>query len=203
MLLFGHIGITLGVGLVIEQIIKRHQNQNLRKLQLLPSTESSNNSPDQTAIVKTNLLNIILCAFGSLLPDVIDKPVGNYFFRQTFGNDGRVFSHTLLFFLLMLGIGLYLYFARKKTWFLILAFGVAMHLLLDFMWFTPQTLFWPLLGWEFPHYPEYDWWASLFQGLLQNPLDFIPEILGFFIFSLTLLILIRRKIIHISLKSHG
>ena len=56
-------------------------------------------------------VDIRLLAIGSLLPDIIDKPVGQVFFRGTF-SDGRIFSHTLLFLAL---VSLGGYARRRRT----------------------------------------------------------------------------------------
>jgi len=54
-----------------------------------------------------------------------------------------------------------------------------MHLLLDFMWQTPQTLFWPFMGVSFPPYTTTcNWFLVLFQVLIDVPVVFIPEIIG-------------------------
>ncbi len=110
MLLFGHIGITLGVAWLVESRLK----------------------------VKMDYRLIII---GSLLPDIIDKPVGMIILPL---HNGRVFGHTLLFILILLLIGL------KYRKFLFLSFASFLHLIEDEMWKEPKTLFWPLLGFEFP-----------------------------------------------------
>jgi len=87
-------------------------------------------------------------ALGSLLPDIIDKPVGQFFFRDTFSN-GRIFCHTLLFLILITLAGLCLYRSRGKTWLLGFSFGTFMHLIQDQMWLEPRTFLWPLYGFAF------------------------------------------------------
>ena len=81
--------------------------------------------------------------FGSLLSDIIDKPLGNILLYNVL-NNGRIIGHSLAFVLLLTIIGIY----RKNI--LNVAFGVWVHLLLDNMWLNPVTLFWPLLG-NFQH----------------------------------------------------
>ncbi|MFC2010661.1 metal-dependent hydrolase [Chloroflexota bacterium] len=51
-----------------------------------------------------------------------------------------MFTHTLLFFILITLSGLWLYKWRSQTWLLVLSFGVFTHLLLDQMWSSPSTL---------------------------------------------------------------
>ena len=68
---------------------------------------------------------------GSMLPDIIDKPLG----ELRFGTPamGRTIAHTLLFLLLLGMAAYYLSDLRLAS----LAGGVMAHLLLDFMWDSP------------------------------------------------------------------
>jgi inner membrane protein len=112
-----------------------------------------------------------------MLPDIIDKPVGLLFFGSTFHN-GRIFSHTIIFLLLLLIPGLWLYWGKKSGWLLALATGVLAHLVLDQMWLNSQTLFWPLYGWGFPKYDDSDvFWAWL-RILRSDPGVYVQEIMG-------------------------
>lgn len=95
-----------------------------------------------------NSIDMRLLLVGSLLPDIIDKPVGMFFFRDSLSN-GRIFCHTLLFLILVTVAGLYFYRRYSKTWLLAFSFGTLTHLVFDQMWRTPQTLFWPLFGLPF------------------------------------------------------
>jgi len=77
MLLFGHIGVTLGVFFVLGIFIPRLKS-----------------------IIDPKYLVI-----GALLPDLVDKPLGRVIFSSTLAN-GRIIGHTLLFSLILLLIGL-------------------------------------------------------------------------------------------------
>jgi len=142
----------------------------------------------------TGAIDYRLALLGSMLPDIIDKPMGHYFLADTF-NNGRIFAHTLLFFLLLLSIGLYRLWRGGRTGFIILALCSGGHLILDEMWRIPQTLFWPLHGWAFPKSPQItDWWQVLsrwFHGLETNPATYIPEIIGLVILLPIGLVLLR------------
>jgi len=105
--------------------------------------------------------------FGSLLSDVIDKPLGNIFLYEAL-NNGRIIGHSLVFVLLLTAIGIY----RKNI--LYAAFGVWTHLLLDSMWLNQITLFWPLLG-NFQH-ADFSF-LELASNFIQ-PYNYIGEILG-------------------------
>jgi hypothetical protein len=121
MLLFGHIGITLGIFFVFSYIAPQLKN----------------------------ILDKRYLVIGALLPDLIDKPLGLIVFASTISN-GRMISHTLLFSITLFIIGLYFYEKRNSIVIITLASGSFFHLMEDQMWNTPQTLFWPLLGWNFP-----------------------------------------------------
>ncbi|HWR25533.1 MAG TPA: metal-dependent hydrolase [Methanosarcina sp.] len=120
MFIFGHIGITLGIFYLISLL------------------SSKNN-------YKAAIPWIV---FGSLLPDIIDKPLGRFILSESIGS-GRIFAHTLVFGALLALAGYYLY-QHGKPELLIIAGASFCHLLEDEIWNRPEVLFWPLLGWEFP-----------------------------------------------------
>lgn len=105
MLLFGHIGFTLGALYLTSMLTKRSFSY-------------------QWAFV------------GSILPDVIDKPLGRVLLPL---GSGRLIGHSMAFLLLLYSIGLW----RRD---LALSFATALHLIEDSMWLQPVILFWPLLG---------------------------------------------------------
>ena len=160
MLLFGHIGITLGIFFVFSYL-----------------------APRLETIIDRRYLVV-----GALLPDLIDKPLGLIIFASTISN-GRMISHTLLFSITLFIIGLYFYEKRNSIVIITLASGSFFHLMEDQMWNTPQTLFWPLLGWSFPKdniangiafllmlFKE-SFTLNLSQGFSLER-TFIPEIIG-------------------------
>ena len=119
-------------------------------------------------------ISLAALALGSMLPDIIDKPLGLMVFGSP--NMGRTFAHTLLF-LIFLSI-LCLYFQDIRL--ISLTWGVLCHLCLDFMWNSPEVLLWPLLG-PFPKAPLLDTMSFLEMLLsgLKNPGVLMPEIAGF------------------------
>jgi membrane-bound metal-dependent hydrolase YbcI (DUF457 family) len=120
MFFFGHTGITLGIFYSLSRL------------------SSKNNF---SAFVPYILV-------GSLLPDIIDKPLGRIIFAEAIGS-GRIFAHTLLFVTLLSLAGYYLYRQGQPN-LLIIATASFCHLLEDDMWNSPEVLFWPILGWGFP-----------------------------------------------------
>ncbi len=128
---------------------------------------------------------------GSLLPDIIDKPLGLFFLREALGH-GRIFSHTLLFLIVLTLFGYYLYRHRSRNWMLVLAFGTLAHLVFDDMWRFPKTLFWPFFGSAFGKEPA-GWVAAMLHGLLTDPETYITELVGGVILLWFVLVLVRRR----------
>ena len=119
---------------------------------------------------------------GSLLPDVIDKPLGLFLIPQLLDFNGRTIGHSLAFNLVLLAIGLLVVLKRRGHYTpLVLAVSSTGHLILDQMWQNPQTLLWPLLGWGFPPgVPDLNDWI-MFQ-LTAQWLS-IPEVIGLLVLA--------------------
>ena len=175
MLILGHVGLTLGTATLLAGA---HRSNRFSLAMWVTSLGS--------------YIDIRLLMVGSLLPDIIDKPVGQFFFRETF-SQGRMFSHTLLFLILVTLGGLYLYYRRSRVWLLTLSFGTFSHLIFDQMWRTPQTLFWPLYGFTFARTELAEWIPGILSALLTSPQVYLPELGGAMILLWFGLILIRRK----------
>ena len=110
---------------------------------------------------------------GSILPDIIDKPLGELIFGTP--AMGRTVCHTLLFLMLLSAAAYYSRDSRLSS----LAGGVAAHFLLDTIWSSPRTFLWPLLG-AFPRAPDLsalDYLQALIMGL-NDPMVGLPEMLG-------------------------
>lgn len=118
-------------------------------------------------------VDLAFLALGAILPDIIDKPLGDLIYGTP--NMGRIYAHTILFLLILTAAAFYTRDIRLYS----LAAGVMIHLGLDFMWNSPIILFWPLLG-GFPmaaHLDSISYLQMLLLGL-RRPLVMIPEILG-------------------------
>ncbi len=97
-----------------------------------------------------NRIDYRLVLLGSLLPDLIDKPIGRILFHDYFDGNGHLYGHTLLAALVVVLPGLLLVVRRGDP--RLLAMGIAMlsHLAVDPTNHSPENLLWPLLGTEFP-----------------------------------------------------
>ncbi len=201
MLLFGHVGITLAsaaLGFGLRDKLRRGITEGgLEEISPTRDSHSSNSKPSiKTSFYRSlaNRMDIRFLLIGSLLPDIIDKPIGVYFFRETFSN-GRIFSHTLLFFILITIVGFLINKYSRKTWGLALSFSTLFHLILDEMWLTPQTLLWPLYGFGFDKYEIANWLVNILHGLLEKPKLYVPEIIGFVVLVLFIWELLHRRAI--------
>jgi hypothetical protein len=117
---------------------------------------------------------------GAILPDLIDKPIGQYLFYSTFHN-GRIFAHTILFMLLLVLLAALLWRKYRFAGAGVLAFGAIAHITEDQIWREPVTAFWPLLGWGFPKLDMHDYAGYIWDVLLHNPSAYVPEIIGLII----------------------
>ena len=210
MLLLAHTGIALGLGWLIKEKSAARLAASSRKMTLSSVSgelmevntvsDSFGKSSSFTQIMAGIDLRVLVV--GSMLPDIIDKPLGQIILRDSL-NNGRIYSHTLLFLILLTLAGLWLYHSRRQLWIGLLAWGTLMHLLLDEVWLTPATLFWPLLGHGFPWLegtvPE--WIGNMFRELFSNQAVFIPELVGFIILVIFAIVLFRRHTLRLFLRN--
>ena len=182
MLLFGHIGITVGVAKACDILLSMAEPDN--------SQESGSRSKITAVIGKWRLklyswlsriksrLNPIdyrLVLLGSFLPDIIDKTVF-LLAGDRASLSGRDYAHTLVFNLVLLVGGLIL-LRYRKSWLLIISISSFTHLILDQMWGSLVTLLWPLLG-PLVKGELAGWLSGIWYGLLASPELYIPEIIG-------------------------
>lgn len=121
---------------------------------------------------------------GSILPDVLDKTVGQVFFKPYFEN-GRIYGHTVMFALLVLIAGVYGIKRKKDSRILLLAFGVVSHLLLDKIWMEPETVLWPALG-PFVRNPSLQTLTEQISEALSDPYFWTSELGGVALLFLSL-----------------
>ncbi len=194
MLFFGHAGITLGIATAAANLPPFRERLNAwsrpkgTKPGGVPVTTAKPSPFDALA----SFVDIRLLLIGSLLPDIIDKPLGHLIFRQALSN-GRTYAHTLLFSLVIAGIGAWLYSRSRRTWILVLSFGSLVHLILDEMWLNPHTLFWPVFGFAFQKTDISDWIPAMLHSLAVNPVEYVSEGLGFVLVAWLAYVVLRRR----------
>ena len=116
-------------------------------------------------------------ALGSILPDLIDKPLGTIFLADTF-QASQIYGHTLIFSSLLMGA--VLLGTRRGIWrrrLMAVAVGSFFHLALDVMWTVRETFLWPAFVWAFPPGPT-EYWAGFIDRLLGDPWTLVMEAAG-------------------------
>jgi inner membrane protein len=199
MFLFGHIGYTLAAVLIlnnslhINRVISKEVDQKEDHTQVAHLKGPS--AKFWKLIEGTKGLDLRFVIIGSLLPDIIDKPIGRYFFNNTFGT-GQIYCHTLLFAILLFLAGFLIAFKYKNSFMLMLAFGTFVHLILDGMWQKPNILLWPIFGFGFEKLPPIPFGTYLWDLILQlfkTPWEIIPELIAAIIFFWFVWLLWRQK----------
>lgn len=188
MLILGHTGITLGCAAMLDTVLNKKKPS--REFSAAAAALTKRYSEESGFRLLAWHIDIRVLLIGSLLPDIIDKPLGYIILQKTISN-GRVFCHSMLFLILIVLAGICIYQKRKKNWLLVLSFGIFTHLIFDQMWLAPHILLWPLYGWSFPQ-GNSDillWIECMLIGLITSPGTYIPEIIGalmllFFIWQL-------------------
>lgn len=198
MLLFGHVGITLGVAVVLNSALNRDHYFSAGSKEIIgQSTTISKKFYSSRYFLKTvnslgflaESIDIRLLITGSVLPDIIDKPIDLLFFSS-----GRVFNHTLLLLLLMVIGGIYLRRAYHRKCLLTLSFCYLMHLILDAMWLMPGTLLWPIYGFNFEKIDlSPGIWEIWYKLLTENLFTMISEFLGLTVIIWFIFILVYKR----------
>ena len=184
MLILGHTSITLGTAVVVEALRRPRA----------PGSTDATGVPQRLhgALVSlSRRVDLRLLLVGSLLPDIIDKPLGLLLLPDVFGT-GRIYCHALIFPVALATIGVIPYLKYKSNGLLVLAYGAVMHLVLDSMWLNQGTLFWPVTELSLPAVASTGWLGNIFLSLLTNPAAYFPEIAGA-ILLLPVFLLVKRS----------
>ena len=180
MLLFGHTGITVGIVRACDILMARvSTNIESSPGSRISVTVQRKSIPLRCSLarIKNRLGSIDYrwVLLGSLLPDIIDKPIW-LFISGGLWPAGRAWGHTLLFNLLLFVFGLIL-FKYRKPCLLVISLSSFIHLVLDQMWKNMITLFWPLFG-QFRSVGTTGWMSDITHSLFLEPATYIPEIIG-------------------------
>jgi membrane-bound metal-dependent hydrolase YbcI (DUF457 family) len=174
-------GITLGAAVLLDSALHKRP----------PFSASATKQVGQTKPSWLSSIDLRILLLGSLLPDIIDKPVGALIFRDTFSS-GRIFGHTLLFLVVITLGGFYLWRRYGKTWLLVLSFGTFLHLILDEIYLEPRTFLWPVYGFAFRRTDISDFPGRMLHELRADAAVYVPEIIGGAILIWFVLLLVRR-----------
>lgn len=104
---------------------------------------------------------VIFTAVGSVLPDLIDKPVG-YILLGDWISNGRIFFHGFWLMLFLLVAGVVIFIRLKNSYLLAFSLGITVHQIADTMWNSPVNWFWPMFG----PYPKVNNSVIFFSGLI-------------------------------------
>lgn len=197
MLILAHAGITLGAAVLINGALSKAVAQPLKKSREPTSKADARRGNPSGRVVRwvaslADRIDIRLLLVGALLPDIIDKPVGQLLFRETLSS-GIIYCHTLLFLIVITAAGVIVYRRYGRTWLLAFSFGTFTHLILDKMWNYPEALLWPAYGFTFKRLVLTDWARSMWLDLLAYPEVYILEIVGGVILVLFLWVLVRNR----------
>jgi hypothetical protein len=88
---------------------------------------------------------IIFCTLGSVLPDIVDKPLGHFFLNSVLDN-GKIYFHSLIIFFLFIITGIIVWKYYRSNSFLYVGLGIIIHQIVDLMWKLPVNWYYPLLG---------------------------------------------------------
>ena len=155
--LFGHVGLTLGVAYsgdraVREGLFGRYlgTGDGGKRADAGAGAMASSEAADAGVSFRFRRLDYRLVIVGSLIPDLIDKPIGLWLAPDLVNGSTRGIAHTLAFGLVLLAVLSLAFRPGLSLNVLTLALGNAGHLVLDQMWGSSRVLLWPLMGWDFP-----------------------------------------------------
>ncbi len=191
MLLFGHMGITAGVVKACDILVSVSEPDSSSRFGLVIGEKRLRLNYLLNGIKgRVGSIDYRLVLLGSLLPDIIDKPLFLFVGSDIF-TSGRHYGHTLLFNLVLFICGLIIV-RYRKSWVLIISLCSFIHLIFDQMWNSPVVLFWPLLG-PFPKVEAADYLFGVIQELFSKPSVYIPEIMGLLVILLFTCRLVTKK----------
>jgi inner membrane protein len=121
-------------------------------------------------------MDLRFLALGAVLPDLVDLPIG--IIGWSTWQTPRLFAHSLLFgSALMVVVLLATRRGPTRKRFMLVAVGVLLHLALDAMWNSPETLWWPFLGTEFT-LTAFATYGVYVGDLFRSPKVYVGEVSG-------------------------
>lgn len=116
-----------------------------------------------------------IVAVASLLPDLIDKPIGRILFKSRY-ESGRIYAHTLILNLALFSL-LFFMRGRGKRTFVLVPISSLLHIAEDGVFSSPKLFWWPLFGTRFPRDSQGGGMLS-FLNPLNNPTVLVKEAIG-------------------------
>lgn len=116
MLIFGHVGITTGIIKIYEKATKRKNLKN------------------------NNFIDYRIVMLGSLLPDIIDKPIVEIIYGLQ-NHEGHFIAHSFIFSGLMIIIGIIIFLMNTNKSVFLLGICSLVHQIFDKMMLIPNILF--------------------------------------------------------------
>ena len=159
MFILGHIGISLGIIMILGWYISKYVLKD-----------------DQPGSI-LGKIDFRIVAISAMFPDIVDKIIGMLILGEEVSN-GRIFTHSVIT-MTILTIAILNLSRIKFSRLMIPAlyiFPAFLHLVLDFLWEEPGTLLWPFLGTGFPKIGVE--FGDYFELLLSNPVAWMGEIIG-------------------------
>ena len=114
MLLSGHVGLTVGVIKVFEKIIPRKN------------------------ITSSNFVDYRIVMVGSILPDIIDKPLVQIIYGLQY-HSGHFIAHSFVFSVALISIGIILLILKRTKNFFLLGICCLIHQLFDKLMLLPSV----------------------------------------------------------------
>ncbi len=192
MLALAHTGITLGAAALVSGAYCFCEDRRRRMAEKDTDDSRTHSECKNMFSPLASLGDIRILLIGSLLPDIIDKPLGIVFFPEIFHNS-RIVGHTLFFLLMLVAAALLFFRKNHKNVFIMLSIGVCMHLILDAMWHEPRTLLWPAYGFIFTYKDLTGWLASIIHDMFTDTVVYVCEIIGGAILLWFAVVVIRTK----------
>jgi inner membrane protein len=187
-----HAGLTVLVAFVIQQLFMWRTASSARARSKAMAPVGAEEPREYPPSPRTWRLDYRLVIIGSLLPDIIDRPLGLWLLPDVFGPSTRALGHTLLFNALFVMVALAALRVGGYRAPLVLALASSGHLLIDMMWEVPQTLFWPLYGIGFGR-AESDYTPDWLQWLRTDTCWMMVEAFGALVLAIFLARLLWRR----------
>ena len=121
-----------------------------RRGRALAKSSGGVDSAENGQTMRPSEIDYRLVALGSLLPDTVDRIQRAVFRLRRSSPDQHFLGHTLLLNIPLLFAGIYFWRRYRDGRLLAVSAAAMTHLLVDPVIRSPDTLFWPLLGFEFP-----------------------------------------------------